>query len=196
MESTRSSPAGLPTVKTLESLPSEESETAGSETASLSNSFNFSSIDTNDGNETINEQSLSEPIAAIMTNLPATPSPEPKKTRASFIRQKTLPSTPIFDSYESELNRAYHRLETALKKTLLESRRSETNLISIDSQAADIRLMIECENDCSFFEIPRRASPGRLKNVMSDCDQYIFKRIFENYINASTILTQENGKTK
>ena len=195
MESTPS----ISTAKGLESLPDENESILSDQTSltnSLSHSLTFSPAE-NDETETNNNDAEASALIVVHT-----PSPEPKKSRPSLFKQKTLPSNPIFDTFDSDLTRAYYRLENLLSKSSSQdSKRFDSLINSIDSQLADIRLMIDCEKDCSLLESFRRNSSGstqdrQFKSTLNDCHQQILKLIFEQYINANTIMTQENGKNK
>lgn len=201
VDSTRT-PSNL---RPLESVPSDDNEPIGSDRSSLNNSLNlsasFSPIELDGTTENVKDQGDAEATASIVLSAPTTPVVEPKRTRPSLFKQKTLPTGSMFDSFENDLLRTYHRLDTALKKSSSEPRRAETTFTSIDSQWADIRLMMEGEKDCTLFEPSIRNSLGsaaeqRFKTTLNQIYQHIIRHLFEQYMNAQSNVATENAKNK
>ena len=87
------------------------------------------------------------------------------KSRPSLFKAKTITTANLFDSFDSDLTRALHRLENSISKHELESKGNTPLISSIDSQLADIRLMIECEKDCSLLGNQRNYPNGATNDL-------------------------------
>ncbi|CAF1525777.1 unnamed protein product, partial [Rotaria sordida] len=83
--------------------------------------------------------------ATITINLTQSNDQTIKKARPPLLKSKTITTTNLFDSFDSDLTRVLHRLETSLSKPTLDPKGFNTLISSIDSQFADIRLMINSE---------------------------------------------------
>jgi hypothetical protein len=175
--------------------------------AALSQSFNdslstFTSTlnndDGNDDNNDANSVNDEEPMASIDDTSFQSRS---TTTRSPLTRQKTLPTSSMFDSFDSELKRAYHRLEPILSKLSIEQKQFDAMQTSIDSQLADIRLMIESEQHCSLMDDSIRYSSSSINDrlinrIWQECDLCIIKLVFEQYLNSHTILSVNMDKSK
>jgi hypothetical protein len=130
-------------------------------------------------------------------------------SKFSLFKDKNMPTTNLFHLFDGDLTRIFHSLEANLTKHLLESEKSNTlesrgfnNYASpIDSQLADIRLMIGCEQDCSLLENQGNYRHGFLndrvsKSVLNELDMRVMLNLLNQYIKANVNLTTEAGKNK
>ncbi len=124
-----------------------------------------------------------------------------KVSKLSLFKDKTMQTTNIFDSFDSDLTRVLHRLENSLSKYTLESKGFDAYISSIDSQLADIRLMIDCEKDCSLLENQGKyrysfVNDRIFKSVLNEFDMRIMLILFNQYLKANINLGIETGKNK
>ena len=180
-----------------ETVATDANDSISSDQASLGNSLPiFAPTEAEDANGNHDLEENEEATASIVSTK------KPAKERTSLFKQKTLTSaSTIFDSFDTDLTRAYQRLEATLAKSLLEPKRMETMTNSIDSQLADMRLMIDCEKNCSLLESRTRSAHGlandrQFQSMLSECDTYLMKLLFEQYLNANAILANESSKNK
>ena len=198
-ESNRSS-LQLPPYPVPEYISIDENDGITFDQASLTNSLpTFSPTETEGANGNHVPAGDGEASASIVI----TPSTKkPTKEKPSLFKQKSTTSAgTLFDSFDNELIRAYQRLEASLAKSLLETKRPGAMINSIDSQLADIRLMIESENYCTLLEGRARRPQGlandrMFNSVLNECDTYVMKLIFEQYLNANGIFGNESSKNK
>lgn len=188
--------------KLQETISNDDSISSLSDRVSLTNSFNGMSTLTSSGNHPIDENIDGEDSTGSITiNLTQSTDGTAKKSRPTLFRSKTLASTNLFDSFDSDLKRALDRLETNLTKLSLEPKGFDTFVSSIDSQLADIRLMINSEKDCSLLETEVKYSNGLdndrvYKSVLIQFDTRVMQIIMNHYLKATTIVGQESAKLK
>jgi hypothetical protein len=195
LDSSHSLPQPLSSLKLQDSISIDDSGSAASDSVSLSNSLNdppiFQAIGTG------NPDDEDESTASIeITTKPSTTKP-PKKIKPPFLKSLTLSTTHIFDQFEADLTRVSHCLENNLAKYALESKQSNNIISSIDSQLADIRLMINAENNCSLLENPGIYPNGFDHNrILNEFDMRIMQIVFNQYSKAGVILSIESAKNK
>ena len=186
-------------LKLQDSISIDDDVSLASDSLSLHNSFNgplaFHSI----GNDTLDDDDDCTDPSVTLKITPS--SDQSKKFKAPLFKNKTIATTNIFDSYDSDLTKVLYRLENDLSKCSLESKRFDTIISPIDSQLADIRLMIDSEKDCSLLEsrgtYPNRSSDDRvLKSIFNEFGMRIMQILFNQYLKANTIIGIEAGKNK
>ncbi|CAF2042514.1 unnamed protein product [Rotaria magnacalcarata] len=193
-----SQPASL--FKLQESISHDDNSSVTSDPPSLTNSFNGTPIFKPLAPDTPDEVVKGEDATATITiNLTQSNDQTIKKARPPLLKSKTITTTNLFDSFDSDLTRVLHRLETSLSKPTLDPKGFNTLISSIDSQFADIRLMINSEKDCTLLE--SKYSNGldhdrMYTSVLNEFDMRIMKIVFNQYLNASPILNNESLKTK
>ncbi|CAF1464217.1 unnamed protein product [Adineta steineri] len=94
-----------------------------------------------------------------------------------------------------------HCLETNLAEYVSESKQPNGITSSIDSQLADIRLMVNSEDNCSLLESRAIDHNGSnhdrvFKSILNEFDVRIMLIIFNNYTKASTIVSAKVAKNK
>ncbi|CAF3328118.1 unnamed protein product [Rotaria socialis] len=195
-----SQPASL--FKLQESISYDDNSSVTSDPPSLTNSFNgtptFKALAHDSPDEVVKGE---DATATITINLTQSNDQTVKKPRPPLFKSKTITATNLFDSFDSDLTRALHRLETNLSKSTLDSKGFDTLISSIDSQFADIRLMINSEKDCTLLENQSKHSKGLVHDrmytsVLNEFDMRIMKIVFNQYLKASLILNNESLKTK
>ena len=195
VDSYSSLPQLLSSVKLQDSLSIEDSENALSDPSSLTNSLSgpltFQGVgnDATDGDE-------EEPTASIEI------SPQPsKKPRRPLFKSLTLSTPTIRDPFDTDLTRASHQLETNLTKLAAESKDSNGTMFAMNSQLADIRLIIQSEKNCSLFEARGITGQGYnhdavFKSTLNEFDMRVMLILFNQYSRASTIVGLEAAKDK
>jgi len=157
---------------------------------SLNGSSTFSAVPPDDENEDTQRSSTNQ-------------------SKFSLFKDKNISTTNLFHLFDGDLTRTFHRLETNLTKHVLESEKSNTfesrgfnsYASPIDSQLADIRLMIDCEKDCSLLENQGKYRHGFLhdrvfKSVLNELDMRVMFNLLNHYLKANVNLTIETGKNK
>jgi len=195
----QSLPHPLAPFKLPDSLSSDDSGGMPSDHASLTDSLNGTlafhpiTTDTPDGDD--EEANVSLGINTKLSNDPI------KISKVSLFKDKKIPTTNLFDSFDSDLTRVLRRLENDLSKYTVESKGFDTFVYSIDSQLADIRLMISCEKDCSLLENQGKYRHGFVNNrifksVLNEFDMRVMLILFNQYVKANINLGIESGKNK
>ena len=126
-------------------------------------------------------------------------------SRFSIFKDKNLSAANLFQLFDGDITRVFHQLEANLTKHVLESEKYktfesgafETYATPINSQLADIRLMIDCEKDCSLLENQNQQLHDRiLKFVLNEFDMRVMLIVLDQYLKANANLTTEVGKNK
>jgi hypothetical protein len=195
LDSSHSLPQPLSSFKLQDSISIDDSGSVASDSASLSNSLNdppiFQATGTDNPNDT------DEPTASIEITTKSSTTKPSKKFKPPFLKSLTLSTTHIFDQFEADLTRVSHCLENNLSKYVLESNASNNIISSIDSQLADIRLMINAENNCSLLENQGTHPNGYDHNrILNEFDMRVMQIVFNQYSKASVILSIESAKNK
>lgn len=189
----------ITTLKSSDSISNDGSVSVASDHASLTDSFNgtptFQPIP-NDTQEATEEQTN---VSNGVTLRP--PIEQTKKSRLSLFKDKTLPSSNLVVTFDGSLTRVLHHLENALLKSASESKGFGPYESSIDSQLADIRLMVDCEKDCSLLDKQGKYHHGYLndrifKSVLNEFDMKIMVILFNHYLKANINITNEVGKNR
>jgi hypothetical protein len=187
----------LTPIKLQDSISNDDSASVASDSASLTSSLpTFNAV----GDDLPDDNDDDEAVAQI--SIITTPSSDQtKKSRPSLFKTKTISTVNPFDTFDTDLTRALRCLENSLSKQALESKGTDTFISSIDSQLADIRLMIGCEKDCSLLEnqgrYPTRYANDRgFKSVLNEFDMRVMQILFDQYLKAGVILGIEAAKNK
>lgn len=128
----------------------------------------------------------------------------PKSSRFSIFKDKNIPTTNLFQLFDGDVTRVVHHLEAALTKHIIESENNttfESYGAPLNSQLADIRLMIECEKACSLLENQSQYQHGYLhdrilKYILNEFDMRVMLIVLNQYLKANANLPTESGKTK
>ena len=176
------------------SMDSAESVTPdpGSLTNSLSNPLVFDAIG-DDDNEEASASIITYPVRPVP--------PTTSKLKPPLTKQSTLPSSNLSDSFGKDLDRALFRLETAMNKPPVDSRRTSAIVSSSDSSFVDVRLMVDSEKDCSLLSKQSAHLHGFLddpvfKSVLEQFDLRVVKQLFELYRNANSAVDSDKAKHK
>lgn len=195
MMSTDSLPQAVTSLKLQESISIEENGGAASDPGSLTSSFNDPLVF--QGAEADMSDDGSEKGASIeITTTKAT-----KKPRKPFLKSLTLSTTTIRDLFDNDVTRTSHVLLTNLTKLAAESSSTNGLIYSLDSQLADIRLLVKTEVNCTLFdshEISRHgySQDRKYKSALNEFDMRMLLALFNQYTKANTILNAEVAKDK
>ncbi len=188
----------LSSPKLRDSLSTDGSGSMTPDGTSLTDSFNnaptFNAISTD-----IPDDEDEASVSLVFNPKPL--NSQTKVSKLSLLKDKTIPTTSLFDSFDSDLTRILHHLENSLTKYVLESGKSNKFVSSIDSQLADIRLMIDCEKDCSLLANQDKCQNGYLndqifRSVLNEFDMRVMLSLFNQYLKANANLSLEAGKNK
>jgi hypothetical protein len=189
----------LSPLKFPDSLSNDDSGSTLSDRISLTDSLNsaptFQAITTDipdDNNEEIN---VSGETDIKLSN------DQPTKSKLSLFKDKTITKPNLLTSFDSNLTRILNCLETNLLKYASESKGFDTYESSIDSQLVDIRLMVDCEKDCSLFENQRKYRYGFINNkifksILNEFDMRVMVILLNQYLKANVNISTEAGKNK
>lgn len=163
-------------------------------TESISSSATF--------NGTVSESGSNEGTAARVVT--RTVPDQPKSSRFSIFKDKNIAPTNLFQLFDGDVTRIVHHLEAALTKHVIDSENYKTfenYAAPLNSQLADIRLMIECEKACSLLEIASPSQHGYLhdrilKYILNEFDMRVMLSVLNHYLKANGNLPTESGKTK
>lgn len=134
---------------------------------------------------------------------------ESKSSRFSIFKDKNISTANLFQLFDGDITRISHQIESNLTKHVLESEKHKTfesgafenYSTPINSQLADIRLMLDCEKDCSLLENQNQYQHGFvhdriLKFVLNEFDMRVMLIVLNQYTKANANLTAETGKNK
>ncbi|CAF0721845.1 unnamed protein product [Rotaria sp. Silwood1] len=200
LDSFHSLPQSLSSLKLQPSISNDDSVSVASDPTSLTNSFNGTQRFQAMGADTPDEDD-DDATASISINPTTSNDQSIKKPKPPLFKTKTLPTTHLFDSFDSDLTRTLHRLESNLSKITLESTKFDTIASSIDSQLGDIRLMINNEKDCTLLENQSKDHNGFINDrilisVLNEFDMHIMQILLNQYLKSSVILGIEAAKHK
>ncbi|CAF2358097.1 unnamed protein product [Rotaria sp. Silwood2] len=201
LDSYHSLPQSLSSVILEHSLSNDDTASVASDPTSLTSSLNGISTFQAIGTDTPDDDDDDEATASISINITKSNDQSINKSKPPLFKTKTLPTPNIFDSFDSDLTRTLHRVENNLSKITLESTRLDTITSSIDSQLADIRLMINDEKDCTLLENQSKHHNGFINDrvftsVLNEFDMRIMQILFNQYLKSNTILSIEATKNK
>ena len=202
LESFNSLPPIASPLKLLDSPSIDDSISVTSDRSSISNSMNDSltygktSIDSPDIERSGNDDN--EAVVSIISS-PTSPDKPIKKSRPPFFKARTIATTHLFDSFDNDMTRILRCLENDLRQYSLEPNKSDSIISSIDSQLADIRLMISCEKGCSLLENysihdDKLTNSRTSKTILNQFDMSILQILLNQYVKANIILGMETGK--
>ncbi|CAF0754356.1 unnamed protein product [Rotaria sordida] len=199
-ESYHSLPQSLTSMKLGRSISNDDIVSIASDSILLTNSLNGIPTFHASGTDTPPDDD-DDAIASISINTITSNDQSIKKSKPSLFKTKTLSTTNMFDSFDSDLTRALYRLENNLSKITLESTRFDTITSSIDSQIGDIRLMINDEKDCTLLDNQSKYRNGFINDriftsVLNEFDMRMMQILFNQYLKSSTILGIEAAKNK
>ena len=128
----------------------------------------------------------------------------PKSSRFSIFKDKNISATNLFQLFDGDVTRVVHHLEAALTKHIIESenyKSFESYAAPLNSQLADIRLMIECEKACSLLENQSQYQHGYLhdrilKYILNEFDMRVMLIVLNQYLKANANLPTDSGKAK
>jgi len=127
---------------------------------------------------------------------------QPKLSRLSMLKDKALSTNSIFHLFESNLAQVLNRLEMNLAKYVLETNQFDSKNLeqfssSNDSHLIDIRLMIDCEKDCTLIETHHLfLNDKHLQAILNEFNMRIMLNLFNHYIKANIYLNNECGRNR
>ncbi|CAF0978718.1 unnamed protein product [Adineta ricciae] len=194
-ESYNSLPQAVTSLKLQESIHNVENCGAASDPGSLTSSFDDSlafqgtEADTLDDSD---ERGASIEITTMKTT---------KKPRKPLLKSLTLSTTTIRDQFDNDVTRVSHVLLTNLTKLAAESNNTNGLIYSLDSQLADIRLIVKSEANCTLLDSQEISRHGysqdrTYKAALNEFDMRMMLALFNQYIKANTILGAEVAKDK
>ncbi|UJR26188.1 hypothetical protein I4U23_007531 [Adineta vaga] len=123
-----------------------------------------------------------------------------KKPKKLF-KSLTLSTATIRDQFDTDLTRASHCLQSNLTKHAAEAKNTNGIISSLDSQLADIRLIINSEDNCSLLDSHEISRHGYNQDQIYKCalnefDMRMMLILFNQYSKVNTILSAEVAKDK
>ena len=194
-ESYSSLPQAVMSLKRQESTSIVESSSGASDPGTLTSSFDDSlefqgaEADTPDDDD---ERGASIEITTMKTT---------KKPRKPLLKSLTLSTTTIRDQFDNDVTRVSHVLLTNLTKLAAEASNTNGLIYSLDSQLADVRLMVKSEANCTLLdskEISHHeySQDRTYKTALNEFDMRMMLALFNQYTKANTILGAEVAKDK
>ncbi|CAF4053278.1 unnamed protein product, partial [Adineta steineri] len=202
VDSYHTMPYPLSTIKQQDSMSLDETGSVTSDSVSLTNSLTGPPVFQGIGADNVIGDDDDSEDATISIETPTkTSDKSSKKVKRPFLKSLTLATSNIRDSFDTDLTKVLHCLEANLAKYVSESKQSNGIISSIDSQLADIRLMVNSEDNCSLLQSRAVDHNGFnhdrvFKSTLNEFNMRIMLIIFNHYTKANTIVTAEAAKNK